>query len=67
MITGATAYDKLRLSENLPTRVSATDGTQGIQAKLEQLADRTLELERQRKEKLVSEQPATGAEETDGS
>ena len=55
MITGATAYDKLRLSENLPTRISATDGTQGIQARLEELADQMLELERREKAKLVSE------------
>ncbi len=65
MVISGIAYDKLRLSENRPTTISAT--TSGVQAKLEQLADRTLELERQRKEKLVSEQPATEAEETDGS
>ncbi len=62
MVISGIAYDKLRLSENRPTTISAT--TSGVQAKLEQLADRTLELERQRKAKLVSEQPATEAEES---
>ena len=65
MVIAGIAYDKLRLSENRPTTITAASG--GIQAKLEQLADRTLELEHQRKAKLVSEQPATGAEESDGS
>ena len=51
MVISGIAYDKLRLSENRPTTISAT--TSGVQAKLEQLADRTLELEHQANAKLV--------------
>jgi len=49
------AYDKLRLSENRPTSISASTGTQGIQAKLKEIAQRTQALERLEKAKLVSE------------
>ncbi len=65
MVTAGIAYDKLRLSENRPTTISAT--SDGIQAKLKEISKRTLELEQQANAKLVSEQPATEAEETDGS
>ena len=58
LMIAAISYDKKRLSENLPTSISASTGTQGVQARLEELADRTLELERLEKAKLVSEQPA---------
>ena len=54
MITAGIAYDKLRLSENRPTSISATGGTDGIQTKLEEIADRMLELERESRAKLVS-------------
>ncbi len=67
LMIAAISYDKKRLSENLPTSISASTGTQGIQARLEEIADQMLELERIKKAKLVSEQPATEAEETDGS
>ena len=54
MITAGIAYDKLRLSENRPTSISGNVGG-GIQAKLEEISDQVLELERQAKAKLVSE------------
>lgn len=54
MVTAGIAYDKLRLSENRPTSISANAGG-GIQAKLEEIADRMLEQERLEKAKLVSE------------
>jgi len=54
MVTAGIAYDKLRLSENRPTSISANAGG-GIQAKLEEIADRMLEFERLEKAKLVSE------------
>ena len=57
MVMSGIAYDKLRLSENRPTSISANAGG-GIQAKLEEIADRMLEQERLEKAKLVSEQPA---------
>jgi hypothetical protein len=66
MVTAGIAYDKLRLSENRPTSITG-QSTGGIQSKLEEMADRMLELERLDEAKLVSEQPATEAEETDGS
>ena len=65
MVISGIAYDKLRLSENRPTSITAASG--GIQSKLEEIADHMLEQERIEKAKLVSEQPATEAEETDGS
>ncbi len=58
MIMSGIAYDKLRLSENRPTSISASTGTQGIQARLEEISDRMMELERLENAKLVSEQPA---------
>ncbi len=57
MITAGIAYDKLRLSENRPTSITG-QSTGGIQSKLEEIADRMLELEHQAEAKLVSEQPA---------
>jgi len=57
MITAGIAYDKLRLSENRPTSISG-NVSGGVQAKLEEISDQVLELERQAKAKLVSEQPA---------
>ncbi len=54
MVTAGIAYDKLRLSENRPTSISANAGG-GIQAKLEEIADHMLEQERIEKAKLVSE------------
>ena len=54
MITAGIAYDKLRLSENRPTSISG-NATGGIQSKLEEIADRMLEMERIEKAKLVSE------------
>jgi hypothetical protein len=52
IVMAAIAFDKLRLSENLPTTISKTTDSQGIQAKLEELSEL---LERQ-EEKVVSEQ-----------
>ncbi len=61
MITAGIAYDKLRLSENRPTSITG-QSTGGIQARLEEISDQMLELERQREAKLVSEQPASEPE-----
>jgi len=58
LMISAISYDKKRLSENLPTSISTSTGTQGIQARLEEIADQMLELERLDEAKLVSEQPA---------
>ena len=53
MVTVGIAYDKLRLSENRPTSITG-QSTGGIQARLEDIADKMLELERQNNAKLVS-------------
>jgi len=60
MITAGIAYDKLRLSENRPTSITG-QSTGGIQARLEDIADKMLELEDQANAKLVS-QPTSGPE-----
>ncbi len=52
MVISGMAYDKLRLSENRPTTISAASG--GIQAALEEIARKTQELEHQANAKLVS-------------
>ncbi len=57
MITAGIAYDKLRLSENRPTSITS-QSTGGVQAMLEDIADKMLELQRLNEAKLVSEQPA---------
>ena len=61
MITAGIAYDKLRLSENRPTSITG-QSTGGIQARLEEISDQILELERLDEAKLVSEQPASEPE-----
>ncbi len=53
MIMSGIAYDKLRLSENRPTSITG-QSTGGIQARLEEIADKMLELEHQASAKLVS-------------
>ena len=52
MVTAGIAYDKLRLSENRPSTISGVSG--GIQSKLEEIAERMIELEHQANAKLVS-------------
>ncbi len=59
MVISGIAYDKLRLSENRPTSITAASG--GIQAKLDELIKRTQELEHQANAKLVSP-PTSGPE-----
>jgi hypothetical protein len=48
----AIAYDKLRLSENLPTAITQSESSKSLQAQLEELSDRLNE----REKKIVSEQ-----------
>jgi hypothetical protein len=50
----AISYDKLRLSENLPTNIIQKDGSKGIQAKLDELSERITETERVGNAKLVT-------------
>ena len=57
LIMAGISYDKKRLSENLPTSITQSDGNEGIQAKLEELSKR---LER-REVSVVSEQKKVNA------
>ena len=52
LMIAAISYDKKRLSENLPTSITQSEGSKGIQAKLEELS-RRLE---QREVSVISEQ-----------
>ena len=52
MMIAAISYDKKRLSENLPTHITQTEGNKGLQAQLEELS-REL---RQREASVVAEQ-----------
>jgi hypothetical protein len=52
MVMAAIAYDKLRLSENLPTSIRQTDNSKTIQAQLEELAG----LIDRREKKIVADQ-----------
>ena len=55
LIMAGISYDKKRLSENLPTSITQSDGAKSIQTKLEELSERMQEQERTEKAKLVSE------------
>ncbi len=46
------SYDKKRLSENLPTSITQSEGSKGIQAKLQELSNRLT----QREASVVSDQ-----------
>ena len=55
-VATAVAVDKLRLIRNQPTTIS---GSTGVDAKLEALAGKMMELSRQNDAKVVSDQPKT--------
>jgi hypothetical protein len=46
MVMAAIAYDKLRLSENLPTTITQSENSKSLQAQLEELSDRLDEREK---------------------
>jgi transposase-like protein len=52
VMIGAISYDKLRISQNLPTSISAGTDTKGVLAKLEELSDRL----DQREASVISDQ-----------
>ncbi len=52
LIMAGIAYDKKRLSQNLPTSITQSDSSKGIQAKLQELSNRLT----QREASVVSEQ-----------
>ncbi len=54
LMIAAISYDKKRLSENLPTSITQSEGSKGIQAKLEELSERLSEQERVGNAKLVT-------------
>jgi hypothetical protein len=54
LMIAAISYDKKRLSENLPTSITQSEGSKGIQAKLEELSERITETERVGNAKLVT-------------
>jgi hypothetical protein len=56
LIMAGIAYDKKRLSENMPTSISASADSSGVQAQLEELSKRLTETERADKARVVSEQ-----------
>ncbi len=60
LMIAAISYDKKRLSENLPTSITRSEGSKGIQAQLQELSNRLTESERADKARVVSEQKKGG-------
>jgi len=56
IIMSAVAFDKRQLLDNMPTNITQSEGSRGIQAKLEEISRRLTEQERIDNAKVVSEQ-----------